>query len=79
MARKRTLEEPESNDRWLVSYADFITLLFAFFTVLYATSNQDIEKAKKFEDSIKKAFVNTVTESLYSMYFFVSSLNVVCE
>ena len=38
MARKPYVEEPENHERWLVSYADFITLLFAFFVVLYATS-----------------------------------------
>ena len=46
----------DNHERWLVSYADFITLLFAFFTVLYATAQRDVEKEKKFEDSIKKAF-----------------------
>ncbi|MBX9765805.1 MAG: OmpA family protein [Bdellovibrionales bacterium] len=55
MARKRREEEHESHDRWLVSYADFITLLFAFFTVLYATSERDVKKQKEFEDSIKSA------------------------
>ncbi len=52
MARKRH-EEHENHERWLVSYADFITLLFAFFVVLYATSNQNEEKEKKFEESIR--------------------------
>src|SRR3972149_1489706 len=56
MARKKHEEEHENHERWLVSYADFITLLFAFFTVLYATAQRDVEKEKKFEDSIKKAF-----------------------
>jgi chemotaxis protein MotB len=46
-----------SNDRWLVSYADFITLMFAFFAVLYATSQKDVEKSKEFQDSIKKYLV----------------------
>lgn len=55
MARKKHHEE-ESNDRWLVSYADFITLLFAFFTVMYATSQADNDKRTKFEESFKKAF-----------------------
>ena len=53
MARKKH-EEHENHERWLVSYADFITLLFAFFVVLYATSTQNIEKEKKFEDSIRQ-------------------------
>ena len=52
---KRRHEEHENHERWLVSYADFITLLFAFFTVLYATSERDLHKQKEFEDSIKAA------------------------
>ena len=35
--RKRQTEEAVSQDRWLVSYADFITLLFALFVVLFAS------------------------------------------
>lgn len=55
MARRKKKHEKEPNhERWLVSYADFITLLFAFFIVMYATSQQDTEKAKQFENSIKK-------------------------
>jgi chemotaxis protein MotB len=46
-------EEHENHERWLVSYADFITLLFAFFVVMYATSTNNEEKQKKFEESIK--------------------------
>lgn len=54
--RRRRHEEHENHERWLVSYADFITLLFAFFVVLYATSSQNEEKEKKFEESIKANF-----------------------
>lgn len=46
-----------SQDRWLVSYADFITLMFAFFAVLYATSQKDIAKTQEFQDSIKKYLI----------------------
>ncbi|MBC7467068.1 MAG: OmpA family protein [Bdellovibrio sp.] len=46
-------EEPENHDRWLVSYADFITLLFAFFVVMYATSNNNPEKQKSFQDTVR--------------------------
>lgn len=54
MAKKRKKhEEHENHERWLVSYADFITLLFAFFVVMYATSTANEEKQKEFEDSIK--------------------------
>jgi chemotaxis protein MotB len=57
MAKKKPHEEHENHERWLVSYADFITLLFAFFTVLYATSQHDSQKAKSFQESVKKAFI----------------------
>lgn len=43
-------------ERWLVSYADFITLLFAFFVIMYAISQADISKFKKVSQSIKAAF-----------------------
>lgn len=56
MKSRRHEEENEGQDRWMVSYADFITLLFAFFVVLYATSNQNVEKEKRFQDSIRQEF-----------------------
>jgi chemotaxis protein MotB len=56
VSRKPKHEEHENHERWLVSYADFITLLFAFFVVLYATSSQNQEKEKKFEESIRAQF-----------------------
>jgi chemotaxis protein MotB len=43
-------------DRWLVSYADFITLLFAFFVVLYASSRSDQQKQTEIARSIQSAF-----------------------
>jgi chemotaxis protein MotB len=53
----RSEDRESSNDRWLVSYADFITLMFAFFAVLYATSVKDIDKTKEFQDSVKKYLI----------------------
>lgn len=52
--RRKKHEQHENHERWLVSYADFITLLFAFFVVLYATSSQNQEKEKRFEQSIRE-------------------------
>lgn len=49
--KKKRHEAHENHERWLVSYADFITLLFAFFVVMYATSTNNVEKQKEFEDS----------------------------
>jgi chemotaxis protein MotB len=55
MARKKKQPEPENHERWLVSYADFITLLFAFFVVMFATSQTDKGKAQQVSDSVKRA------------------------
>lgn len=52
--RRKKHEDHENHERWLVSYADFITLLFAFFVVLYATSTQNKDKEKSFEESIRE-------------------------
>jgi chemotaxis protein MotB len=56
MSRSRGEHEPEKHERWLVSYADFITLLFAFFVVLYASSQADRHKAMKAAESVRRAF-----------------------
>jgi chemotaxis protein MotB len=56
MSRPKRPQEPENHERWLVSYADFITLLFAFFVVMFATSQADKGKAQQVSDSVKKAF-----------------------
>lgn len=59
MARKRREEEHENHERWLVSYADFITLLFAFFVVMYAVSSVNEGKYKVLSNSLTNAFKNT--------------------
>src|SRR5712692_190776 len=55
MARKKKHPEHENHERWLVSYADFITLLFAFFVVMFASSQTDKGRAQQVSDSVKKA------------------------
>src|SRR5579871_6335752 len=55
MARKKHPPEHVNHERWLVSYADFITLLFAFFVVMFATSQTDKGKAQQVSDSVKRA------------------------
>jgi len=45
-------------ERWLVSYADFITLLFAFFVIMYAISQADMSKFQKVAASMKAAFTS---------------------
>ena len=56
MARKKKPEEHENHERWLVSYADFITLLFAFFVVMYSISSVNEGKYRVLSDSIVAAF-----------------------
>jgi chemotaxis protein MotB len=56
MARRQIHEEHENLERWLVSYADFITLLFAFFVVMYAISSINEGKYRVLSDSLVHAF-----------------------
>lgn len=44
-----------NHERWLVSYADFITLMFAFFVVMFASSQADRSKAKRVSESVTRA------------------------
>jgi len=54
--RRRPEERTAGHERWLVSYADFITLLFAFFTTLYAISTVDLQKMHHLVSSLQVAF-----------------------
>lgn len=59
--RQKKHEEHENHERWLVSYADFITLLFAFFVVMYAISSVNEGKYRVLSDSIVEAFKSAPT------------------
>ncbi len=54
--RKNLDDDDESPDRWLVSYADFITLLFAFFVVMYSISSVNQGKYNELMSSMGTAF-----------------------
>jgi chemotaxis protein MotB len=56
--RRRKPPDHENHERWLVSYADFITLLFAFFVVMFASSQTDKSKAKQISQAVEKALAN---------------------
>lgn len=58
MRRKRIASGHENHDRWLVSYADFITLMFAFFVVMFASSQADRAKIKRVAESVTEALEN---------------------
>lgn len=56
MARRKKRVDHDNHDRWLISYADFVTLLFAFFVVMYSISSVNEGKYKVFSDSLSIAF-----------------------
>ncbi|MDI1351774.1 MAG: flagellar motor protein MotB, partial [bacterium] len=55
LRQKRPPEHIDSH-RWIISYADFITLLFAFFVVMYAISSVNTSKYKSLSEGMKSAF-----------------------
>ncbi|MEC4747476.1 flagellar motor protein MotD [Methylomicrobium sp. Wu6] len=55
--RRRIPSETVNHDRWLISYADFVTLLFAFFVVMYAISAVNENKYRAFSKSLERAFI----------------------
>nr|WP_314861266.1 flagellar motor protein MotD [uncultured Undibacterium sp.] len=63
MARKKYAEEPDNHERWLVSYADFMTLLFAFFVVMYAISSVNDGKYRVLSNALNGAFGTVVVPS----------------
>ncbi|UXY14992.1 flagellar motor protein MotD [Chitiniphilus purpureus] len=69
MARRRRPEEHENHERWLVSYADFITLLFAFFVVMYAISSVNEGKYRVLSDSLVNAFRNNPSAEMVTVRY----------
>lgn len=55
-SKRNNIDEHVDTHRWVISYADFITLLFAFFVVMYAISSVNIGKYKSLSDGMKSAF-----------------------
>src|SRR5689334_4528331 len=56
MAKKEEHEKEPNHERWLVSYADFITLLFAVFVTLYAMGQTDKKKIEEVMNSMRDSF-----------------------
>ena len=67
MAKKKKHEEHENLERWLVSYSDFMTLLFATFVVLYALSQSDVNSFKSIEEALRRAFSQNVFDAQQSI------------
>jgi len=70
MAKKKH-EEHINHERWLVSYADFITLLFAFFVVMYSVSSVNEGKFRTVSDSIKAALNPVVSPATTAVPFTI--------
>lgn len=70
MAKKKH-EEHENHERWLVSYADFITLLFAFFVVMYSVSSVNEGKYRTVSESIKAALNPVASQPASRLPFHV--------
>lgn len=67
--RRKEVQAHENHERWLVSYADFITLLFAFFVVMFASTQSDKNKARDVSASVREAlehgqFTNAISTVL---------------
>ena len=56
MKHRRRYTDHVNHERWLVSYADFITLLFAFFVVMFASARMDQKKAARLGVAIESGF-----------------------
>lgn len=64
MIRRRRVEEEVHHERWLISYADFITLLFAFFVVMYSISQVNESKYRVLSETLNHAFNDSVPLTL---------------
>ncbi len=61
--REKIFEDDQETGRWLISYADFITLLFAFFVVMYSISQVNESKYKLLSSSLVQAFESPLKSS----------------
>ncbi|HBG19460.1 MAG: hypothetical protein A2X81_16895 [Desulfobacterales bacterium GWB2_56_26] len=76
MARKKSPEKPPNHERWLVSYGDFITLLFAVFVTLYAMSQVDKKKVEEVQQSYKSAFNMSKSKALSAEFLPIPAVQV---
>ncbi len=58
--RRQPVQDNESMERWLLTYADMLTLLFALFMVLFSISSVNISKYQVLQQSLKSAFSGSI-------------------
>ncbi len=62
--RSVAIEADKSDtERWLVSYADYMTLLFALFLLLYSMATMEKEQFKKLQDTISRVFIEATDKT----------------
>lgn len=66
MARRAKHAAHQNHERWMVSYADFVTLLFAFFVVMYATARIDESAPERVSESVREALKEDSFQALVS-------------
>ncbi len=69
-------QNPSYINRWIVPYADFVTMLLALFMVMYALSQMDVNNLKNFSKSLEKAFILPQQKQSLSEAFSTSRVNV---
>ena len=72
--RRHVEEEKENHERWLISYADMVTLLFALFVLLFAISQVNNEKYEELSTSLATAFGTALFGFLIDIGFSVSDI-----
>jgi len=77
MARKKKPEKEANLERWLVSYADFITLLFAVFVTLYAMSQTDKKKVEEVMASMRDSFGYTSSPASKPSVIEAGAMNII--
>ncbi|BCG48880.1 Flagellar motor rotation protein MotB [Citrifermentans bremense] len=77
MARKKQHEKEPNHERWLVSYADFITLLFAVFVTLYAMSQTDKKKVEEIMASMANSFGFTTSSASKAAVIEMGAMNII--
>ncbi|GFO59054.1 flagellar basal body stator protein MotB [Geomonas silvestris] len=77
MAKKQKHEKEPNHERWLVSYADFITLLFAVFVTLYAMSQTDKKKVEEVMASMRDSFGYSQSPSSKPSVIEAGSMNII--
>lgn len=74
--RKNKLSDVDNHERWLVSYADFVTLLFAFFVVMYSISSVNEGKYRTLSDSLGDAFSKKASDHAKSSFSVIQPIQV---